>query len=321
MTSPLTPGGLIAANGAAAMPTNADGTPNFTAGMPVSTGNTTIWTMPSGLNPNSAINYDTVYNDSGRAADLNPNRAKRPDGGVTLPDAIYKGGSANSLDRLDVEDIYKQYAALSKNDPMAFLAFQQTLADGPWSTKVNLTGTFDQATQKALGESLLTYLQLIGQPGNETGVSQTYKDYLFQAAQDKQNFDPTSTRNGGGGGGGGRMGVQLSDPASLRATAQQAALAALGHGLDDKQLSSFVDQFHAAEMSNYQQRLAGTDVNAVDPSSQAEQFVTQGQFAAQHQQHQVQSLAQLVLNDMLSGSAHEPAPTPSTFDASQVMGS
>ena len=242
-------------------PTLPDGTPNFPAAAggsasgqtPVDpTGALNIWNIPSDIS-GQMIWFDTgntkakyAIEDQNVGAQHSPDITPVPGG---QPQRVkVSGPSTHEILRSPVA-IMKQFAAMSFNDPQKFLALQKALAMGPWGT-VYATGAFDSHTESALASAMVQYVKLSA----GAGVGISFTDYLLQTGARAQQLGGDGT-SAGSGTATAPFQPQLTDPAEIRAAAQQAFQAAVGKGATASQLDAFVAQFQAAqksaELANY----------------------------------------------------------------------
>jgi hypothetical protein len=117
------------------VPTLPDGTPDYgrasgQAQHP-SSGKTSIWNIPTGVDPNKPLWFDIGHHLT-QDPTLNADARRRP----TPPPVTSTEIMASPT------KIMRQYAAMSANNPGGFLALQKLLASGPWGT-VHETGAFD----------------------------------------------------------------------------------------------------------------------------------------------------------------------------------
>lgn len=283
------------------VPTNPDGSPNFntipTAGggstsVPVdSTGAISVWDLPQWITDYEKKVAKPFYWDSYTekntvtAGKLNNPAFRRAN---DLPESNEPSIEKNV--NVSAEQLMKQFAAMAYNDPGSFAQFQQALADGPWASDLKVTGVFDQNTEQALAGAMVQYLKT----SRSAGVPVSFKDYLLQSAASNKANNPTQAKPG----------PVLTDPASLKMAAQQAAEAALGHTLSEAQLNAFVDKFHTGEMSAYTSSAESNGqptVGQTDPQTAAIQYVQQADPSG-FDQHKVTGFANALLNSLMSGS-------------------
>lgn len=296
-----------------------DGTPNFgvaaggssaSGSTPVDpTGALNIWNIPSEIS-GQMIWFDTGhrkvttgggpidYTGSGDVNVLNPTPPSKP---TTHREAheILRSPTA----------IMKQFAAMSFNDPQKFLALQKALAMGPWGT-VYATGAFDSHTESALANAMVQYVKLSA----GAGVGISFTDYLLQTGARAQSLGGDGTSAGSGGSTAAPFQPQLTDPAEIRAAAQQAFQAAVGKGATSAQLDAFVAQFQAAqksaELANYKGK--GT-ITMPELTSQAGAYAQQQDpkaYANYKQQSYVDALVNMFApSGSQRPSASQPVPT------------
>lgn len=232
----------------------------------------------------------------------------------------YEPGSANAAEhdtakvsKTETYDIYTkpwqvmaQFQAMSQNDPSRFAELQNALASGPWGS-VHINGVFDTNTEKALGTAMMQYVKL----SMGTGAAPVYTDpktgkksggfvaYLLNSAATAQSL--------GGGGtslGGSQPSITLADPAQIRDAAQNAAVQALGQGLTEKQLNTFVQQFQSQQIQN--QTDAYTQQTKLPAEAMA--YAQKSDPAAYQAQQKESYLDQLV--NLLGGKRPDQQPTP-----------
>lgn len=222
-------------------------------------GSATPTTASTGSNPNDIWGLGTVY-DKPVFLGMDP---VPPPGDRTAKRDHY-GKTQDMIQQ--VINLYARQSSERKKNPNGLTQYeqiQQALYAGGFygqlaHDKIH-TGQWSPQTQSALVAALDSYVQV-----EKSGQPITFTDFL--------------TQNAGGNGDGGFYGsqgkaapqVNLADPAALRSAAQQAAQAALGHGLTDDQLGAFVTQFQASQATA--QTSTGAQVTTPDVSSQAMQF-------------------------------------------------
>ena len=297
MTSPDPLGGLVGASGSpGSVSVNPDGSLNLggitgQAAIPVdSSGAVDEWNLPSFLRGH-IFWWDSGTKPQSGGQSQTANNGQDAVAGKTVP--IDKPHSFDI--NASAEQIMKQFAAMSYNDPAQFYSVQTALAQGPWSSGMKPTGTFDGDTETALAKAMAQYLKLT----ESAGVSVSFKQYLINAAEGGVG-GIGMTNNPGGSGSGGMSTVSLTDPAELIAQAQQAAQAALGHALTKDQLNRFVDNFHSAQTAA--QHKAGSIYDGMSAPAEADQFVQQNN-AQEFSNHQAQGYMDAFMNMFLpSGS-------------------
>lgn len=289
------------------VPTNPDGTPNFSTGAGSGGGTPTagglsIWNIPKAL-AGSKIWFDTGHGTSTETHTVGSGRLS-PDFGVDANGHIGKSETKKSPTAYEIlrspQQIMAQFAAMSANDPAKFYAMQHALASGPWGS-VNPTGAFDQNTETALGNAMLQYVKL-----TSTGVGMSFYDYLIKTGQRAQSLGGAGTSLGAGTGAAAPQ-INLADPTALRAAAQSAAQAALGQGLTANQLETFVSQFQAAQTTA--QSSTGGSVTTPDLSGEAMQFA-QKSNPAEYQQNQRQTFLDQLVNMFAPAQSQRPNMTP-----------
>jgi hypothetical protein len=280
---------------------NPDGTTNYGASVPNVTGTATIWNLPSDLN-NKEIWFDTGYTHS--SATGAPQVKNRE---VAVEDKYGTGAQGGSFDQNQTaEQIMNHYAAMSRNDPLAFAALQKELADGgfygPPSTTV--IGGFKKQTQDALKTAMLQFLQQ-----GSTGVAQNFTQFL--ASEASVNRGINGNIPGQSGSGGGSSTPLLTDPDELTRYAQMAAQNSLGRSLSKQELNSFIDQFHMQQIQSYTDAANHNGLSSMkdDPRASAIGFVTSTN-KPEFEQHQIQGYTDSFLNMFLpSSTSAAPSPT------------
>lgn len=280
------------------IPINPDGTPNFgvaasgggASGKVDATGALSIWNIPT------SIAKTRIWFDIGHPTDL-----ANEDRGGLHPGHLKPVARSNAYQIVrSPQQIMKQFAAMSFNDPNSFFALQKALASGPWGT-VNPTGSFDASTEKALGNAMLQYVKL----AQGAGVGVSFTDFLLQTGERAQQLGGKGTSLGSGGSQ--QQQVSLADPGAIRQAAQSAAQAALGMGLSNDQLDKFVAQFQASQTAA-QTSTASSSTNP-DLSSQAMAFAQQSDPSAYHQ-NQRQSFVDTLVNMFAPSGSGRPNTAP-----------
>lgn len=140
-----------------------------------------------------------------------------------------------------------------------------------------------QGTEQALVKAISDYEDFV----SGSGLPMTFDDYL---ASHRTGGIATGVLNPNGTGatGSGQSApqVNLTDPTEIRAAAQQAAQASLGHTFTPKQLDAFVNQFHAAQTAA--QTSTDASVTTPDLSSEALAEAQSGPNAQEFANHQAQ---------------------------------
>lgn len=250
---------------------NPDGTPVFPAGAVLNgTGATTIWNMPSGLDPTKPIWFDVGHRTSNEQT-------------VSMRTGHQANVSSHTSYQImtNPEKVMKQFAAMSFNDPSRFYALQAALGSGPFGD-VKATGAFDSDTESALGRAMLQYVKL----SQGAGVGVSFTDYLLQTAQHATALSQASqqaTANP----------VVLTDPVEIESAAQQAAQDALGQGLSPDQLKRFVSRFQSAQTAAQTAKGGGT-VSTPDLGSEAMAFAQKDDPKAFQENQRTAYLDQLV---------------------------
>jgi hypothetical protein len=103
--------------------------------------------------------------------------------------------------------------------------------------------------------------------------------------------------------------VSLTDPAELKAQAQSAAQASLGHVLTSEQLGQFVDQFHAAQTDA--QHKAGSIYDGMSAGAEANQFA-QSSDPQDFANHQAQGYMDTFMNMFLPSGSNRGGVAPVT---------
>lgn len=267
-------------------------------------GATTIWNLPDQLKTGK------LWYDSSQTSTHLEYEGMGPNGPI-----YRKAKGSQSRVQKSAEEIFNWLAGLAgqgyvmdKNGKLTktalaaqgqFLIIQQALGSGPWG-RVHTSGSFDAETQGALTKALLQYQQMA-----QNGHAESFVSWLTQTAakaretgeysQNQPDQQPVESTPA----------ISLSDPAQLRAVVQDAAMAALGHGLSEDQLNAFVSQFHAAESSYqtaYQQSPGqpGTEqLTAPDVQGQAMQFAAQADPGAAKDYREASYVSALV--NLLAG--------------------
>lgn len=312
----------------APVPILPDGTPNFPAGssgsIPAGTGQVTIWNqiVKPVTQEMSTLGINKIWFGVGTkksiADALSPSSidtaAARGAGAETslstVPGAETGAQVGSSATRLvDIEHpavlktpekIMADFYAMSYDDPAKFIALQKALAEGPWGT-VDASGSMDGKTESALVNAMSQWVKL-----KSTGVEVSLSQYILDAAQRRAALNGGATGSGGSGGSSSAVfQPQVSDPAQIRAQAEQAFQAAIGRGATKSELSKFVAEFQAAQTSA--ERTAfdnkGT-VTSPDLAAQANQFAQQSD-PGQYHQHQATAYTNALVN-LLMGSTARP---------------
>ena len=213
------------------------------------------------------------------------------------------------------EDIMKQFAGLSYNNPSQFLAIQALLHQAGYLPG-NPQAGFTAETQKAIASAMVEYLQLsqgagvpvpffTGDPHNPGFLERKAETNMTQNPPTGKTPAPPQ-----------KPVIQLSDPQTLALYAQKAAQAALGRDLTKEDLQKFIDAYHgqeeASQQSAYtatQQAAAGQNPAAVidknDPRASAITYATAG-HEKEFGQHQIQGYTDAFLNMFLSGASAAP---------------
>lgn len=191
-------------------------------------------------------------------------------GSSTTTGPAYMGGpnrpapptkSSTSVSTASASDFAQQFASLSASNPKLFAQQQEELyAAGFYGTTPPKFGVYTTRDTSAMGDAIQSYARVAG-----TGAPITWSDYLDQA----------SAAPGGPGGSPGPQPppLQLTDPAELEQTLQQAGQNALGRKLSPKELGSFVSAFHGKEKAAYENQINGKTSTNPDVSGQALNFV------------------------------------------------
>lgn len=284
------PSAGLAPSPAPSVPTLPDGTPDYgraSGQAAATTGKTSIWNIPTGVNPNQPIWFDIGHSTANEQ---------------TLD---MKTGKTNNIASITSHQIMasptkimRQYAALSANDPQAFIAIQKLLASGPWG-KVNETGAFDANTESALGQAMAQYLKL----SHGAGVAMSFSEYLQKTAATAQALggDGTSLKQGSA-----PPPINLTDPAEIKAAAQSAFQDALGKGATSDQLDAFVKKFQSAQTSA--QLTTSGSMSMPDLSSQSMAYAQKADPQGFKDNQRTSFLDQLV--NLLGGSRPNQAPVP-----------
>lgn len=280
-------------NGPPGGPYLKDGTPDYgraaSQAQASIAGKTSIWNIPTGVDPNKPIWFDIGYTTTN-------------DPSLNLKTGRTSTNSTSSSHEImsSPTKIMRQYAAMSANNPGGFLALQKLLASGPWGT-VHETGAFDASTESALGQAMAQYLKL----SHGAGVAMSFSEYLQKTAETAQALGGDGTSLG--------QGqhqppppIQLTDPTQIKAAAQSAFQEALGKGASSAQLDKFVKSFQSAQTSA-QMVQTGT-VSMPDLSSQAMAFAQSSDPHGFKENQRTSFMDQLV--NLLGGSRPNQQPTP-----------
>jgi len=273
------------------VPTLPDGTPDYgrASGQAQSaaTGKVSIWDIPTGVDPNKPIWFD-IGHSAAHEQTLDLKTGRTNDIASVTSHQIFASPTK----------IMRQYAALSANDPAAFVAVQKLLASGPWGT-VHQTGAFDKYTEAALGSAMAQYLKL----SHGAGVAMSFSEYLQKTAATAQALggDGTSLQ------GSTPPVINLTDPAEIKAAAQSAFQEALGKGADEKLLDSFVKKFQSAQ-TNAQLVSGGGTSSMPDLSSEAMAYAQKSDPQGFHDNQRTAFLDQLV--NLLGGQRPNQTPVP-----------
>jgi hypothetical protein len=305
-----TGGGLIGANGTdngTVVPTNSDGTPNFTAinvtgGAPVPvdvTGAIDVWNLPQWVydyekqvakpiywapNPRGGkIDIAPQFNNS-KFLKANETGAIDPDTGNPVVGEIAKPNSFDTT--MSAEQLMKFFASM---DPGQLQPLQQMLANGPWgvSTTYVPSGVFDANTENALAQAVVQYLKV----SRGAGRPEPFTTFLQSAEANTQQGQAAKAA-------GSAPTISLTDPAQIQQAAQSAAVAALGHALNKGQLNQFVSQFQSAQ-TNYQQTPSGGTGTPPDLSAESQAFTQQGDNSQEFSNHQAQGYMDAFMNMFL----------------------
>jgi hypothetical protein len=248
MTLPVIPGvpGSGSTQHSNQMPTLPNGLPNYgaipntpAANTPTptdSTGAIDVWNMPDFLK-GKVIWFDTGHVAAGKKTVVTGGRTPGvPDGGTTT--IMTKAHS--KLINMTAEQVMKQFAAMSQNDPMGFAAIQKELqAAGHYQGAKTIYGGWNGQTEAAIADALTQYVKV----SEAAGVAENFRTFLDHQAQANTGI------NGNGQDPQAGPTVNLDDPEKLRQDAMTAAQAALGKGLSEDELNKFVAQFQGAQSS------------------------------------------------------------------------
>ena len=214
------------------------------------------------------------------------------------------------------EDIMKQFAGLSYNDPAAFLAIQALLHQAGYLPG-NPQAGFTAETQKAVAAAMVEYLQLTKGAGTPvpffTGDPHN-PGFLERKAQTNMAQNPPKPAAGQGPPQ--KPVIQETDPQTLALYAQKAAQAALGRDLSKEDLQKFIDSYHAQEQAAQQGAYSAAQTAAQggnpaavidknDPRASAISYATAG-HEQEFGQHQIQGYADTFLNMFLGGASAAP---------------
>lgn len=207
-----------------------------------------------------------------------------------------------------LSDLYAQQGAERQKTPGATTAYEQLQmllyysgAYGSTAQKDVHFGQYDKATQDAMKQALNDYEVVT----NVAKTPMTFADFLNQNATMGQDgkYNPKNAS-----GSGAATQVQLSDPNQIKAAAQSAALAALGHGLTPDQLDKFVSQFQGQQSSD--QLTTAPSATTPDLSAEAMTYA-QSSDPVDFSNHNAQGYANALMNMLLPSSAvNRPSITP-----------
>lgn len=258
-----------------------------------STGAVDIWDMPSTLK-GQVLWFDTGSKSVSKTPHDYPFEPEE----ATGPPVVTK----ESFDiNASAEQIMKQYAAESQNNPVGFAALQKQLAQaGFYGDSTQVKGGWNIQTEQALATAMQQYLKV----SQGAGVAVNFKDFLGNqaVANTEINGNPTNGENPGGSA---AAPPTLADPETLALYAQKAAQAALGHNLTTAQVNSFVSSFHEQQTLEAAGKTNGDTVNAADPRAEAINFVTQSDPQG-FQQQQVKGYTDAFLDMFTSGQSQAP---------------
>jgi hypothetical protein len=296
-------------NTANSSPTLPNGLPNYGAIPNTSSGNAPVptddtgaidvWNMPSFLQ-GKMIWFDTGHVAASRRTSVHPSHS--PDlPGTTTESVLTKAHS--KLINMTAEQVMKQFAAMSQNDPMAFAAIQKELQDGGfYGSATHVYGGWNGQTETAVADAMTQYVK-VAQAG---GVAENFRTFLDHQAQANTGINGNDPGGAGGGGAAARQTI-LDDPEALKSAAMTAAQAALGSGLSEDQLNKFVAQFQGAQAS-YQQSTNSTVVQP-DATSDAMAFAQKSDPQG-YANHQATGYMSALMNLFLPSQDARPTITP-----------
>ena len=287
------------------IPMNPDGSFNPSQSVPVGNqGQTTIWSIPSDVlkYEQSTMSKPFLYEtaDRGYGSTAGNPRFNNPQ----FEQANSTPGSGNQY--TDAQTIMSNIAAMAWTDPGEFQTIQEMLSQGSWG-RVKVTGRFDSATEKALGNAMSQYLKVVS-----TGVPVSFTDYIKGlGAPLDANGNPLPNPSGGSSRVRAIAPLALANPDDLKNVVQGAAMQALGHAMDPAQVQKFIDAFQEQQRQAYEARLSGESpvggeyVSEPNPTSAAIDFAKQNDPHG-YDQNMIHGYANALLNDLLSGSPRLP---------------
>jgi hypothetical protein len=262
--------------------TNPVGTPpsgGANLGAAVPTQAASIYNLPTGLKPDQQFWFDTGHTQE------NVNESHR--GGISneatqAANGHYRG----SFEQMsNPEKVMAQMYQMSITDPGSFIAIQTALAQMPEFGAVRVTGNMDPVTEAALGKAMAAYVKLtVSAPG--TAVPISFRDYLTQSAEKASMLQQQQQAATGA------NTVRVTDPDTIRAAAQSAAMQSLGQA----QLDQFVSKFQQEQLANG----ADSFTTNLKLPGEAEAFAQQSDPKA-YSQNQHQTYVDALVN-MLGGS-------------------
>lgn len=205
------------------------------------------------------------------------------------------------VDTTTADDYLHLLAKLSQTNPDQYMAIQQGLYAagfyGDKSAKDVGFGRWNAATKDALigtDGALKNFLELYSS-GSMPGM--TFNEWLSKQSQ-LAAADPNSPGNGGGAGGAGQV-INLSDPNSISASANNSSDQLLGRGFNQDETNSIVSQVHDSEAAS-QTAAGGSTVTSTDPTAAARNFVIQNNLP-EYAAHQAEGYMNVFANMFLSG--------------------
>lgn len=251
-----------------------------------------------------------VFTGTQRAAGISGNNAARLGQSPTAGAPVYDQFSPTQDFQSTLKDLWAAQSSERAKSPHAatqFESLQQELFAagfyGQTAYKDIHAGQYTDQTVSAMTLALQNYERTTAENSTGTdGTPITFSEFLQNNAQmssDGGFYD----QSGQGGAAAAATQVNLTDPNEIRQAAQSAAQSALGMGLSDDQLNSFVSQFQSAQ-SGDQSSKAGS-VTTPDLSSDANAFAQQ-QDPQGYQQHQVQGFQNAFASMFLSGASARP---------------
>jgi hypothetical protein len=204
-------------------------------GIPVdNTGMVSVWQLPKYMLSTDGHKAPVLWFDTGHHAEKvhvpGPGEHSGPGSDIT---------QVHSFDiNATPEQIMKQFAAMSQNDPVGFQAIQKQLADaGYYGASSHIYGGWNTQTELALRGAMIQYLKV----SQSAGVPVSFTQFLNNStAANAANGNAGIAGSGGSGGSTAKVPhPTLTDPDQLTFYAQKAAQAALGRNLSQPELTQF----------------------------------------------------------------------------------